>query len=180
MAAGVLRKLDQTGVPLLITRLVLGVMMVRMGWAKIGQPVDFLKLLDQYEMFPAGWYMAQNLIVVVLPWIETIGGVLLILGGFIRGTTLTFLVLLTGFTIAIVLRAMNIHAAEGVPYNEIQFDCGCGGGPQYIIKKVPENIGLWLLSWIGLLSASRRFTLTGLFRPTQVAVAPEPAAEPSA
>jgi uncharacterized membrane protein YphA (DoxX/SURF4 family) len=169
---GALRKLDGTGIPLLLARLVVGVMMIRMGWAKVGEPVEFLKLLGEYELLPASWYILQNILVVVLPWLETIGGVLLIAGVLIRGTSLTFLVLLTGFTIAIVLRGMNIHVTEGLPYSQIHFDCGCGGGDVYFVKKIPENIGLWLLCWIGLLSRSRRFTLSGLLSPGQSAPVP--------
>lgn len=157
-----LRRADASGIPLLLARLVLGGMMVRMGWAKIGDPVAFLKLLDQYQIFPPSWYVVQNLLAVCLPWIETLGGLLLIFGLFTRGNGLLFLVLLTGFTIAIVDRARDIHAAQDIPYSQIHFDCGCGGGDVYVKIKVPENVTLWVLAWVCLLSRSRRFALDGL------------------
>jgi uncharacterized membrane protein YphA (DoxX/SURF4 family) len=157
-----LRRIDATGVPLLLARLVLGGMMIRMGWSKIGDPVAFLQLLGQYEMFPAGWYVVENLIAVCLPWIELIGGAALIAGLFTRGNALLFLVLLFAFTVVIIGRAMDIHATQGIPYGQIHFDCGCGGGDVYFKTKAPENVGLWLLSWVCLLSCSRRFTLDGL------------------
>lgn len=175
---GMLRRTDQTGIPLLIARLVLGVLMVRMGWEKIGQPVEFLKLLDQYELFPAGWYVAQNLLAVVLPWIELIGGLLLICGLLIRGNALLFLALLTMFTIVIVQRGVNIHATQGIPYAEIHFDCGCGSGDVQFVRKVPENILLWLLAWVCLLSRSRRLTLDGVIFARNNVGAPSVTASP--
>ncbi|HRX85754.1 MAG TPA: DoxX family protein [Phycisphaerae bacterium] len=160
-----LRRADNSGIPLLLARLILGITMVLMGWAKVGDPVAFLKLLDQYHLFPPGWYVVQNVLAVCLPWIETIAGVLLIVGLFRRGSALLFLVLLTGFTIAIIGRAMDIHQEQGIPYSQIHFDCGCGSGDVFVKVKVPENIGLWLLSWICLLSPTRRFTLDRVLFP---------------
>jgi uncharacterized membrane protein YphA (DoxX/SURF4 family) len=171
MQPGMLRRIDNTGVPLLLARLVLGVVMIQMGWAKVGDPVGFLKLLREYELLPAGWYLLQNLIAVSLPWIEVVCGISLILGLFHRGSSLALLLLLTGFTIAIAIRAANIHAAEGLGFMEIHFDCGCGGGDVYVWRKIPENIGLWLLAAIGLLSQCDRFTVTRLLRPQAVPAA---------
>jgi len=157
-----LRRLSATGIPVFLARLILGGLMIRMGLAKIDQPVEFLRLLDQYDMFPAGWYVVQNLVAVGLPWIEVIAGVTLVLGLFRRGSALLFVALLTVFTIVIIQRGMQIHAIEGLDYSQIKFDCGCGGGPVYFVRKVPENMALWLLAWYCLLSGARRFSLDRL------------------
>src|SRR5206468_4056450 len=99
-----------------------------------------------------------NLLATVLPWLEIFCGILLIFGIAWRGTALLILIMLTGFTFVIIRRAIGIHDG-GIPWLDIKFDCGCGGGEVYIYKKLPENIGLWLLSLIILLSRSRRFCL---------------------
>jgi hypothetical protein len=46
-----------------------------------------------------------------------------------------------------------------VPFCSIKFDCGCGSGEQYICRKLPENLGLILLSLFALFSKTDRFCL---------------------
>lgn len=159
---GLLRRIDQTGVPLAIARLVLGVVFVYQGWVKANEPTDpvaFAKLIRQYELLPDGAYMILNASAVCLPWIEIVAGVLLILGLMVRGSALTLFLLLTVFTAAIVHRAIGIHGAEQIPWCDIKFDCGCGAGEQFVCSKVPQNVGLWLLSVVAMFSRSRRFCL---------------------
>ena len=43
---GLWRRLDETGVPLLITRLALGGMFIYMGAGKAMEPVDFMKMIQ--------------------------------------------------------------------------------------------------------------------------------------
>ncbi len=158
-----IRSLDRSGYPLLIARMVLGILFIKMGWDKIGDPVAFLKLLRQYEIFPPSAYLLENFIALTLPWIELVCGLALIVGVFVRGAGLTFLLMLTGFTIVIAIRAIGMYkTGEYASFCDVAFDCGCGGGLVGMCKKIPENIGLWLLSWIPILSVSRRFCLTGL------------------
>lgn len=159
---GWLRRIDQTGVPLAVARLVVGLVFVIQGWAKANEPTDavnFAKMIRQYELLPEGAYYVLNASAVCLPWIEIVAGALLILGVMVRGSALTLLVLLTVFTAAIVNRAFEIHGAEQIPWCDIKFDCGCGTGEQFICSKIPQNVGLWLLSLIALCSRSRRFCL---------------------
>ncbi|GJM26256.1 MAG: hypothetical protein DHS20C16_26710 [Phycisphaerae bacterium] len=166
---GRIKSLDQSGYPLLIARLVLGIMFIQMGWSKVGDPVSFLKMLREYEMFPPGAFVLENMIALTLPWIEVLCGVLLIVGILVRGAALTLLLMLTGFTIVITIRAIGMfNSGEFESFCDVAFDCGCGGGLVGMCKKLPENFGLWLISWIPLLSASRRFCLAGALgnRPT--------------
>ncbi len=69
---GLLRRMDQSGVPLLLARLVLGGMFVYMGADKILNQVLFLKLIRQYEMVPESVPWLLNLIAAVLPWMESV------------------------------------------------------------------------------------------------------------
>ncbi len=162
---GLLRRLDRTGVPLLIARLVLGGLFVYMGIEKTLDPVGFMKMVREYHMVPDHPPILLNLIAAVLPWLEVFCGVLLIAGVALRGTALLLLAMLVGFTLAVALRALGIYHAQELPFCAIKFNCGCGAGEEWICHKVPKNLGLCLLSVLILVSASRRFCLRGdLFR----------------
>lgn len=154
-----LYRIDASGVPLLIARFVLGGMFIWMGLAKVADPVDFLKLIHEYRIFPGWLYLLLNLTAVTLPWLEVLCGVLLVTGVAVRGAALLLFGLLTFFTIAIILRAVGIHQTEGTPFCSIRFDCGCGAGIVWMCRKIPENAGLWLLALLTLISRSRRFCL---------------------
>jgi uncharacterized membrane protein YphA (DoxX/SURF4 family) len=158
---GPIRRIDQTGVPLAVARLVLGCMFIYMGWNKAWAPEVFLKHIRLYGMIPDSAYLLLNTVAVTLPWVEILCGVLLLLGVFIRGSALALLVMLVGFTIAIYMRARGIMAAEGIGLCSVAFDCGCGTGPEKMCIKLPENVILMLLSGLALLSRSRRFCLEG-------------------
>ena len=158
---GLLRRLDRTGVPLLLARLVLGGMFIRMGAEKIQDPVGFLKLIRQYEMVPESLPLLLNLIAVVLPWLEVFCGLLLIAGTALRGTGVLMLVMLVVFTGAVALRAVGIFQQGGTAFCAIKFDCGCGGGPTFICRKLIENSGLMFLAVVVLASNARRFCLRG-------------------
>jgi len=162
---GLLRTIDQTGVPLLLARLMLGGLFIYMGWNKVVDPVDFLKLVRQYHMVPEQPPLLLNLIAAALPWIEVWCGLLLIAGVALRGAALSILLMLIGFTIIVSIRAIGIHQAEGIPFCDVKFDCGCGAGEEWICEKIPKNLGMSLLSLIVLASRSRKLCLRGdLFR----------------
>ncbi|UCD28997.1 MAG: hypothetical protein JSV03_00495 [Planctomycetota bacterium] len=100
---GLLQRIDRTGFPLLLARLVLGLMFIWMGFTKTGltkatfektglmemavfksmvdektielsDPIDFLKLIREYEFIPDSQYVLLNIIAGVLPWFEVVCG----------------------------------------------------------------------------------------------------------
>ncbi len=158
---GLLRTIDQTGVPLLLARLLLGGLFIYMGWNKAVEPLDFLKLVRAYHMIPEQPPLLLNLIAAALPWIEVWCGLLLIAGVALRGAALSILLMLIGFTIIVAARAFGIHHTEGIPFCAVKFDCGCGAGEEWICEKIPKNLGMCLLSMIVLASRSRKFCLRG-------------------
>lgn len=160
-----IRFLDRTGFPLLIARVVLGYVFISMGISKVDDPIAFLKMLREYEMFPDGAFALENFIALTLPWIEVLCGALLIVGVLIRGAALSLLIMLTGFTIVIFLRAVAIYNEGNLnSFCDVAFDCGCGAGPVGMCVKLPENLALWMLCGVPLLSVSRRFCLAGIFK----------------
>ena len=151
---GLLRRLDQTGLPLLATRLALGGLFIYMGLEKALNPIDFLKMVREYHMVPEHPPIFLNLIAAVLPWLEVWCGLLLVAGVALRGTALLLLAMLVGFTVAVTLRALNIYHAGHLPFCAIKFNCGCGTGEEWICHKIPKNLGLCLLTLLILLSRS--------------------------
>ena len=162
------------GVALLVARLIVGGMMIYASANKLGDPVAFLKAVKQYELVPLHWNVFLNSIAVIVPWIELLGGAILILGlgvqasanAFLvtnrsrplnihvglRGTALVLLLMLIAFTTAIALRTWDDVQTNGTPFMEVQFDCGCGTGIDIIWIKMIENGALILLSLFIVLS----------------------------
>jgi uncharacterized membrane protein YphA (DoxX/SURF4 family) len=140
-------KSKATGVCTLLARWVLGALFVYMGLNKALHPVEFLKLLRQYNMVESS--LALNAIALGLPWFEVFCGLLLLAGIASRGTALLLALMLAAFTCAVFRRALGIHALQHIAFCAIKFDCGCGAGEEFICRKVVENLGLMILSaWI--------------------------------
>jgi len=164
---GLWRRLDATGIPLLLCRLVLGGLFIYMGLKKTADPVAFMKLIHLYKMTPDALWWLLNLIAVTLPWIEVLCGLLLLLGVAVRGSALTLLAMLLVFTPVVALRAIDIYTTSEIAFCGIAFDCGCGAGVVKICHKLPENISLSLLCVITILSRSTWLCLRAKLIPTR-------------
>jgi len=129
-------------VVLVLARLIVGGVFLWMGAQKIGDPVVFLKLVREYGMLPERPPLALNATAVILPWLELLGGALLVLGVGVRGAALVLFGMLAVFSTAILLRALQIQSAEELAFCAVAFDCGCGSGPQPVCGKLLQNAGL--------------------------------------
>src|ERR1041385_7246276 len=98
----------------LAARWILGGVFVYMGLTKALHPVDFLKILRQYEMVES--HVLLNLIAAGLPWFEVLCGILLLSGIAVRGAALMSLAMLVPFTFIVLNRALGIQAAKGIPF----------------------------------------------------------------
>jgi uncharacterized membrane protein YphA (DoxX/SURF4 family) len=156
-----LRRWDDSGLPLLAARLLLGGWFVRLGLLKLADPAQFLKLLRQYDVVSDASPLLLTTLAALLPWLEIWCGLLLLLGAAVRGVALTMLLMLTVFTVAVAHHGAELARERGLPFCAISFDCGCGSGEVNVCGKVLENSVLWLLALIALLSRSRRFCLGG-------------------
>ena len=145
------------GVAGLVGRWILGGVFIYMGLTKALHPVDFLKVLRQYEMVES--HVLLNLIAAALPWFEVLCGLLLLAGIAVRGSALLLLGMLIPFTLVVLKRALAIHAAKAIPFCAISFDCGCGGGAVVICHKLLENSLLILLSLLLLSVRANRSRL---------------------
>jgi uncharacterized membrane protein YphA (DoxX/SURF4 family) len=131
----------------LLARWLLGGLFIYMGLRKAIHPVLFLNLLREYHMVQNT--TALNCIAIAVPWFEVFCGLLLIAGIAVRGTALLLAGMLAVFTAVVFHRALGVQAARAIPFCSVKFDCGCGGGPEFICAKLPQNIGMFLLAlWL--------------------------------
>ena len=155
-----LRRVDETGVPLLLARIILAATFLYMGSMKVGEPFEFLKGIRQYQMLPETPAIYLNATAIVLPWLEIIAGVALLIGLRFRGAAAAIALMLLVFTPAILIRGLHILSEKGGSFFEVVFDCGCGTGPVTIWTKLLGNVGLFILAMLALVSRSRKLCLS--------------------
>jgi uncharacterized membrane protein YphA (DoxX/SURF4 family) len=141
----------------LLARCFLGGMFLYMGLNKALHPVEFLKLVRQYDMLHH--HLLLNFVASTLPWFEIFCGLLLLLGVAVRGAAVMLVAMLVPFTLAVLSRALDLHAAGGLPFCAIKFDCGCGAGEVFICRKLAENVLLIALSSALIFWQSQRLCL---------------------
>ena len=130
-----------------LARWLLGGLFLYLGLNKALHPVEFLKLVRQYELVQSP--LLLNSIAAALPWFEMFCGLLLVAGVAVRGSALTALLMLVPFAFVVLDRALAIQAASAIPFCAVKFDCGCGMGEVFICHKLVENGVLTLLSaWL--------------------------------
>ena len=140
-----------------LARWLLGGLFLYMGLSKALDPVDFLKLLRQYDLTQSS--LLLNSMAAALPWFEVFCGLLLLAGIAVRGTALTLIVMLVPFTGVVFHRALLLQAAQNIPFCAVKFDCGCGTGEEFICRKLLENVLLILLTAWLLAGHGRQWSL---------------------
>ena len=111
------------------TRIILGAVFLWASFGKILEPGDFARSISNYHIVPYG---IENIIALILPWLELLIGVGLILGIMVDGSVQISAILLIMFILMIgqaMLRGFNI-------------ECGCGlkEGEMIGLNKILENI----------------------------------------
>jgi uncharacterized membrane protein YphA (DoxX/SURF4 family) len=142
---------------ILIFRVVLAAVFIYAGLNKISNPMMFADQIKMYEIIGTSPFL--YMVAIFLPWLEIICGLAVLTGILIRGGALIITVLMAFFTAVVAYRAITIIRAAGVPFFEINFDCGCGFEPTYAWKKLVENVGLFLFSLAVFLSPSFSFVM---------------------
>jgi uncharacterized membrane protein YphA (DoxX/SURF4 family) len=130
-----------------LARWLLAGLFLYMGGRKALHPDLFHELLREYHMAQSP--LALNTIAIAVPWVEVFCGLLLLAGIAVRGAALLLAGMLAVFTVVVFHRALGVQAAQAIPFCAVKFDCGCGGGPEFICAKLPQNIGMFLLAvWL--------------------------------
>ena len=111
------------------TRIILGAVFLWASFGKILEPGDFARCISTYHIVPFG---IENIVALILPWLELLIGMGLILGIMVEGSVQISAILLIMFILMIgqaMLRGFNI-------------ECGCGlkEGEMIGLNKILENI----------------------------------------
>jgi uncharacterized membrane protein YphA (DoxX/SURF4 family) len=135
-----------------VARWLLGATFLYLGLNKALHPVEFLKLMRQYDLVQSS--LLLNSAAAILPWFEAFCGLLLLAGVAVRGTALMLILMLVPFTALVFRRALALQSALDIPFCMVKFDCGCGNGEVYICRKLSENLlfialSVWLLAGYG-------------------------------
>ena len=135
--------------------LALGIILIVYGVQKLGEPSDFLKSIHAYGILPTQPPWLLNLSAITLPWLEILCGLAMAAGPLRRGAAALSALVLAVFTAAILVRSFQVMGAEGTPFLELAFDCGCGSGTGVIWQKILFNGALIVgTAWVAL--AARR------------------------
>ena len=134
-----------------LARWLLGAVFIYLGLNKALHPVEFLKLVRQYDVVQSS--LLLNSIAAALPWFEIFCGLLLLAGVAVRGTAVMLIVMLVPFTLLVLRRGLAIQSAQSIPFCAVKFDCGCGNGEELICRKVQS---LLILFSVWLLAGNRR------------------------
>jgi len=142
----------------MLVRWLLAVVFLYMGLSKALDPVDFLKLVREYDLTHISWLL--NSIAALLPWFEVFCGLLLLAGVAVRGTALMLILMLVPFTALVLNRALDIQSAQAIAFCAVKFDCGCGAGEVFICRKLVENfiltvLAAWLMAGRGRICCAR-------------------------
>ncbi len=158
----ILSRIDATGVPLAAARLGVGGMFIYLAMQKILDPPHvFRKAVATYQVLPLNPPEIINTVAMVLPWVELACGVLLILGLFVRGSFILTAGMLAVFTPAIYQIAIEkLNSGEFQRFCDVNFDCGCGTGTEWMCTKIPMNLALLAGSILGIFCSSRRWCLS--------------------
>jgi uncharacterized membrane protein YphA (DoxX/SURF4 family) len=143
----------------LLARLILGWVFIYASLDKIVHPELFAEAVYNYQLSPE---VAVNLVALWLPWLELLSGALLVLGVWVRGSSLLLSVLMLVF-----LGALGINLARG-----LDIHCGCfttqGSDPMTILSLFRDSLFLFFalyLFWLyQVKSVPVKFSLSRIFR----------------
>ena len=106
-------------------RLIIGIIFIYASWDKIAHPAAFATAIGNYHAVPLG---LENMIAMVLPWLELLVGVFLIAGIMVDGAAI----------MCIVMNIVFIFAISQALARGISIECGCFS----VSSETGENIGL--------------------------------------
>ena len=137
---------NRLNIIVLTARILVGGILIYASASKIIDPGGFARAIDNYHIIPFG---LENIMAIILPWLELIVGICLIIGVFIDGAA--FLV--------IIMMVVFISAITFAIFNGYNIECGCGLKPGELvgIRKIIEDLIYLILALIILKRPNRRF-----------------------
>jgi uncharacterized membrane protein YphA (DoxX/SURF4 family) len=119
-----------------VAQVAIGLLFLWAALAKLGSIGGFAAQLHNYRMLPLA---LENLVALMVPWIEFVAGLALVLGVRPRAGAVVALGMMAVFTVAVAVawgRGLNI-------------ECGCfgaAGASKVGARKLAENLGLTALA----------------------------------
>ena len=137
------------GPAVLLSRLILGAVFIYASLDKIMNPDDFAKAIGNYHVLPFG---LENLLALVLPWVELLTGLCLIIGVMVDGATV----------LIILMNIVFIFAISQALARGISIECGCfsvssEGGDNIGLQTIIRDIGYLLLAYVVYYRQERKF-----------------------
>ncbi len=141
-------KLSANDILVLIARLILGAILIYSSIDKIADPANFARDIRNYSVPILG---LDNLMAMVLPWLELIAGLALLSGIMLDGAAMVTMLMMSIFIVAIsqaMLRGIDI-------------ECGCGlkDGEMIGGQKIIEDLIYFALALVIYHRRGKRFEL---------------------
>jgi len=121
----------------LIFRIILGIILIYASYHKILDPAAFSKNIHNYHITD-NLVWVENLVALILPWLELFVGVFLIIGVFLEGATSITIGMLIFFIIILsqaVFRGIDVHCG----CFKIEADTGTTDFRIELIKRIVED-----------------------------------------
>lgn len=123
-----------------VSQILIGLVFLLAALPKIGDMASFATQIHNFRMMPIA---LENLLAMVLPWVELVAGLALVLGVRARA----------GALVATVLSAVFLIAIGQAVARGLDIECGCFGtadGSHVGIRKLLEDVGYLALALIGV------------------------------
>ena len=121
----------------LISRVILGIIFIYASYSKILDPVAFSKNIHNFHITD-NFVWVENLVALILPWLELIVGVFLIFGVFLEGATSITIGMLIFFIFVLsqaVFRGIDVHCG----CFKTEADAGITDLRMELIKRIGED-----------------------------------------
>ena len=121
------------------SQIVMGVVFAWAALAKLGDLQGFADQVHNFRMVPI---FAENIVALLLPWIELVAALALMSNIRPRSGAVVVTGLLAAFTIAVIVALMR----------GLDIECGCFGtsdASRVGLVKITQNLGMLVLGWIG-------------------------------
>ena len=130
----------------LVFRVILGIMFIYASYSKILDPAAFSKNIHNFHITD-NFVWVENLVALILPWLELIVGVFLIFGVFLEGSTSITIGLYIFFIIILsqaVFRGIDVHCG----CFKTESDAGVTDLHMELIKRIGEDFVLLVMAFI--------------------------------
>ena len=130
----------------LISRVILGIILIYASYSKILDPAAFSKNIHNFHITD-NLIWIENLVALILPWLEFIVGVFLIFGVFLEGTTSITIGMFIFFIIILsqaVFRGIDVHCG----CFKTEADTGVTDLRMELIKRIGEDFVYLCMAFI--------------------------------